>query len=327
MRKAAPERLCIVQPAISAQMAKLEAALGGRYWSAPSRGIHPTNAAIELYARAVALMCELDEAQSKVAELVKCDAQRAAARQSQRHALRAVQDFEDQRSMETQRINAVLDVMQDRMAVRRFLPRAVPEATVREVLRCASYAPSGANLQPWQVYVLAGESRLALADALEHAFWHCADEHNDEYRYYPPEGLEPFTERKQAFGRLFYGALGVAKDDADSRRRQSARNFRFFDAPVGMIFTIDRQLEQGSWLDYGMFLQNIMLAAKACALDTCPQVSIARFHRLIRERLAIPDSELVVCGMSLGYRDPEAVELGARQPRLEVSRFASFVGF
>lgn len=222
---------------------------------------------------------------------------------------------------------AVLEAMQARMAVRRFLPTPVPEVTVREILRCASAAPSGANLQPWNVHVLAGAVKQAIAAALEHAFWHEADAHAEEYRYYPPENAEPFATRKRAFGALFYEALNIARDDAQGRQRQSARNCRFFDAPVGMVFTIDRRLEQGSWLDYGMFLQNIMLAARACGLDTCPQVSIARYHRVLRQALRIPATEMVVCGMALGYRDPDAPELKVRQPRIEVSRFASFAGF
>lgn len=222
---------------------------------------------------------------------------------------------------------AVLDAMQGRMAVRRFLPRPVPEGIVREILRYASFAPSGANLQPWTVHVLAGDAKQSVGSALEHAFWHAQETHAEEYRYYPAEDLEPFATRKRAFGALFYEALDIARDDAAGRQRQSARNCRFFDAPVGMVFTIDRRLEQGSWLDYGMFLQNIMLAARANGLDTCPQVSIARYHRVLRAVLPIPDAEMVVCGMALGYRDPDARELAVRQPRIEVSRFASFSGF
>ncbi|WP_459572036.1 nitroreductase [Cupriavidus sp. 8B] len=222
---------------------------------------------------------------------------------------------------------SVCEVIKSRVAVRRFLPRGVPEAVVREILHTASYAPSGANLQPWRVYVVAGAAKDALAEQLHAAFHDRAEAHSEEYRYYPDPGLEPYASRKRAFGRLFYGALGIRQEDAEARVRQTVRNYRFFDAPVGLVFTIDRRLEQGSWLDYGMFLQSIMLAARAAGLDTCPQVSFAKFHVVLRKCMGIPENELVLCGMSLGYADPESPELSTRQPRIPVDAFASFSGF
>lgn len=219
------------------------------------------------------------------------------------------------------------DAIEGRVAVRRFMPGQVPLDVVRDILRTASHAPSGANLQPWRVYVVAGAAKAALCAQVETAHRHHAEAHAEEYPYYPDAGLEPYASRKRQFGQVFYGALGIQPDDVQGRARQTARNFRFFDAPVGMVFTIDRRLAQGSWLDYGMFLQNVMLAARACGLDTCPQASIARFHKVLRCCLAIPDDELVLCGMSLGYADTSAPELAIRQSRLPVDAFASFQGF
>ncbi|WP_155301340.1 nitroreductase [Cupriavidus necator] len=221
----------------------------------------------------------------------------------------------------------VRDAIEGRVAVRRFVPGRVPREVVRDILRTASHAPSGANIQPWKVYVVTGSAKAALSARIQLAYAQQADEHAEEYQYYPDASLEPYASRKKQFGKLFYGALGILQDDDAGRARQTARNFEFFDAAVGMIFTIDRRLGQGSWLDYGMFLQNIMLAARAWGLETCPQVSIARFHKVLRECLAIPDGELVVCGMSLGYADAAAPELSVRQPRLAVDAFASFEGF
>jgi len=221
--------------------------------------------------------------------------------------------------------------IEGRIAVRRFTAKAVPEATVRDILHTSSHAPSGANLQPWRVYALAGAEKAALCARMQSAFRHegdaDADAHVDEYDYYPDPALEPFAMRKRLFGRIFYGALGIRQDDREARARQTARNYDFFGAPVGLVFTVDRRLGPGSWLDYGMFLQNVMLAARGHGLDTCPQVSVARFHRILRERLPIPAGELVVCGMALGHADTAAPELAIRQPRIPVGEFASFHGF
>ena len=183
-------------------------------------------------------------------------------------------------------------------------------------------------MQPWRAYVLTGQVKASLSKAL-------VDRHSSgdaealsaEYRYYPDKFFEPYLTRRRTVGFGLYGLLGIGRGDTDRMKHQHARNLVFFDAPVGLIFTIDRRLEIGSWLDYGMFLQNIMIAARAHGLETCVQAAFAPFHKVIRERLAIPGTEIVVCGMSLGYADPDAPENGLVTDRSPASEFAAFLGW
>ena len=150
--------------------------------------------------------------------------------------------------------------------------------------------------------------------------------HTREYDYYPKAWTSPYLERRRKVGWDLYGLLGIDKTDKDAMHHQHGRNYRFFDAPVGLIFSIDRVLQQGSWLDYGMFLQNIMVAARARGLHTCPQAAFTEFHRVIAEELAFRPEQMLVCGMALGYADPVAVENTLLTERAAVSEFARFVG-
>ena len=226
-------------------------------------------------------------------------------------------------------VAAVDRAMMERRSTRAFLPRAVPRATLSEILAIASRAPSGTNAQPWRVRVLTGDVLEALCARL------CAvvddpaqsARYEPEYAYYPRDWVAPYSDRRRQVGWALYGLLGIARGDQERMRAQHRRNFRFFDAPVGLIFTVDRVLEQGSWLDYGMFLQNVMLAARARGLDTCPQAAFVQFHRVIADELSIPDSEMLVCGMALGYANPAAVENTLQTPRESVDGFAHFHGF
>jgi nitroreductase len=154
-----------------------------------------------------------------------------------------------------------------------------------------------------------------------------SSQHQYEYAYYPSEWVSPYLDRRRQVGWALYGLLGIQRGDQERMHAQNRRNFRFFDAPVGLIFTIDRVLQQGSWLDYGMFLQNVILAARARGLDTCPQAAFAQFHRVITEALDIPERQMLVCGMALGYADPAAVENSLQTPREAVDQFAFFQGF
>lgn len=223
---------------------------------------------------------------------------------------------------------AVVDrAITTRRSVRRFLPASVPRATIEEILAVASRAPSGTNTQPWRVVVVAGERKAALSRAILHAFDHEETAHREEYHYYPVQWSEPYLSRRRKIGWDLYGLLGITRDDKAGMHRQFGRNYAFFDAPVGFIFTIERSLERGSWLDYGMFLENVMIAARARGLDTCPQAAFNRFHRIIARELELPAAEMVVCGMSLGYADPEAPENRLVTEREPVSGFARFLGF
>ena len=214
-----------------------------------------------------------------------------------------------------------------RKSVRAFLPTPVPRATIEEILAVASRAPSGTNTQPWKVTVLTGAARQRLAEAITAAYDdpRQREQHSEEYAYYPTRWVEPYLGRRRKVGWDLYGLLGIGRDDKARMHAQHGRNYRFFDAPVGLIFTIDRVMEQGSWLDYGMFLQNIMVAARARGLDTCPQAAFTQFHRVIRAELALPDEQMVVCGMSLGYADMSRIENSLQTEREPVSGFARFM--
>ena len=214
-----------------------------------------------------------------------------------------------------------------RRSVRRFLPDPVPRATVEDILAVASRAPSGTNMQPWRVHVVAGEAKDALSAALLHAHDHEQAAHVEEHRYYPAQWYEPYLGRRRRIGWDLYGLLGIGRADKPAMHRQHGRNYLFFGAPVGLIFTIDRGLERGSWLDYGMFVQNVMVAARARGLDTCPQVSFLKFHRVIARELSLPANESVICAMSLGHADPDAPENRLVTERAPVAAFARFLGF
>jgi LAO/AO transport system ATPase len=224
-------------------------------------------------------------------------------------------------------VEAVDLAITSRRAVRRFLPAPVAREVVEEILAVASRAPSGTNMQPWKAYVLAGDAKAALSAAILEALACEPETHAEEHPNYPSEWVEPYRSRRRAIGLGLYGLLGIGKGDAARAREQFARNYVFFDAPVGFIFTIDRILGRGSWLDYGMFLQNIMVAARARGLDTCPQQSFARFHRVVERELALPANETVVVGMALGHADTEAPENRLATMRAPVAAFAKFMGF
>ena len=213
-----------------------------------------------------------------------------------------------------------------RRSLRAFLPTQVPRAEIEAILQVAARAPSGTNTQPWQVHVLTGQSRARLSAAIIAAYDDPAEraKHTEEYAYYPTEWVSPFIDRRRKVGWDLYSLLGIGKADKARMHAQHARNYAFFGAPVGLIFTIDRVLRQGSWLDYGMFLQNVMIAARGRGLDTCPQAAFMQFHRIIAEHLALPASHMVVCGMALGHADPAAIENTLVTEREPVAGFTTF---
>ncbi len=214
-----------------------------------------------------------------------------------------------------------------RRSIRRFLPRPVPRETLEQILRVAARAPSGSNTQPWRVHVLTGEALRRLSRRIAEAYDDPvqAASHSEEYAYYPRQWRSPYLERRRKVGWDLYGLLGIDKSDKAGMHAQHRRNFLFFDAPVGLLFSIDRVMEQGSWLDYGMFLQNIMVAARARGLDTCPQAAFTQFHRIIEQELGLGAEQQVVCGMSLGWADPQAVENTLHTQRADVAEFTTFL--
>lgn len=201
---------------------------------------------------------------------------------------------------------AVDHAITSRRAIRAFLPDPVDQALVRHILEVATQAPSGTNMQPWKVRVLGPQVRARLETALIAALDSPDLPPAEEYRYYPETFREPYLSRRRKVGWDLYGLLGVVRGDTAGMKRQTAANLRFFDAPVALMVTIDRDLEIGSWLDLGMFVQNILVAAQAHGLNSCPQAIFARFHPVVRRELAIPDGEIVVCGVAIGKADPDA---------------------
>jgi nitroreductase len=214
-----------------------------------------------------------------------------------------------------------------RRSVRGFLPTAIPRATVEAILALAARAPSGTNVQPWKVYVCAGEAKRALTAKLVAAHHAATGEHAEEYPYYPRRWREPYVSRRRKLGWDLYGLVGIAKGDTAAMARQHARNFEFFGAPVGLFYTVDRDLEVGSWLDVAMFVENVMIAARAFGLHTCPQAAFTPYHRIVGPHLGIPDSELLLCGMSLGHEDPDEPANRLATEREPVAAFATFAGW
>ncbi|MDD5295574.1 MAG: nitroreductase [Rhodocyclaceae bacterium] len=227
--------------------------------------------------------------------------------------------------MNTQTI--VDGVINSRYSCRAFLPQPVPHETVADILRVASRAPSGTNTQPWKVAVVTGEKLKSLTDRMSAAFDDPeeATTHSDPYAYYPKKWISPYIERRRKVGLDLYGLLGIVKGDAKRMHEQHGKNYKFFGAPVALVFTVDTIMEQGSWLDYGMFVQTVMLAAKARGLDTCPQAAPLQFHRIIRDQLQLPENETMVCAMSLGYADTGAVENTLRTERAPLEEWVRFL--
>lgn len=215
-------------------------------------------------------------------------------------------------------------LLRSRRSTRAFAPEPVSMGEVWAILDAASSAPSNSNTQPWRVYALAGAPMKALGEALVEAFRRDAAPPSPHF----PDPLPgAFAARQGDFGARYYASLGIDRADAQARAGQTQRNFSFFGAPVGLIFAIDRRLRAHSWLDLGLFVQSVMIAAAARGLATCPQVSFARFHAVIAEHLGMPEHEVTACGMSLGHADVAAAVNGVRMPRERVEDFARFTGF
>ena len=218
-----------------------------------------------------------------------------------------------------------------RMSARAFTPQPVEKSVLEDILRVASRAPSGTNCQPWRVYVLQGESRQSLVsqvcaahDAIR-ANPELATQYSEEYDYYPQQWVSPFIDRRRENGWGLYGLLGIGKADKDKMHLQQQRNYRFFDAPVGLMFTLNRVMGRGSMLDYGAFLQNIMVAARGRGLHTCPQAAWNSFRSIILPHIGAGPDEMLVCGMALGYADTAEVVNTFHTPRVPVQEFTTWL--
>ncbi|MGO4395764.1 nitroreductase [Variovorax sp. M-6] len=223
-------------------------------------------------------------------------------------------------------VACVDSAIEQRRSIRAFLSTPVSPETVKDILRVASRAPSGTNIQPWKVYVLTGAAKDRLSRDLlaAHDDPEASTKHRHEQAYYPSEWPAPYSERRKALGVTLYRLLGLTRENKRGMRHQHGRNLTFFDAPVGMIFSISRRLHLGSWIDYGCFLQNIAVAAQARGLGTCIQAAFAPLHQVVRENLVLSEDEMVVSGLSLGYPDYAKVENSLVSEREPVSAFADF---
>ena len=218
-----------------------------------------------------------------------------------------------------------------RFSARAYLNKPVEKSVLEDVLQVAARAPSGTNTQPWKVYVLQGatKDKLVIEVCAAHnamaANPALAAEYAEEYDYYPSKWVSPFIDRRRECGFGLYGVLGIGKGDKEKMHLQHQQNYRFFDAPVGLIFTVDKVMGRGSLLDYGMFLQSVMVAARARGLHTCPQAAWNHFSKIIYKHVGASDNEMMVCGMSLGYADEDAVVNTFKTTRVDARDFTHWV--
>ncbi len=228
-------------------------------------------------------------------------------------------------------VAAVDQAITSRMSARSFTQQEVSRELITEILQVASRAPSGTNTQPWKVYVLQGATRDALVEKVCAAHEairanpEVAKQYTEPYDYYPAQWVSPYIDRRRENGWSLYGLLGIGKADKDRMHEQHQRNFKFFDAPIGLMFTIDPIMGRGSLLDYGMFIQNIMVAARARGLHTCPQAAWNGFHSIILPHIGAGEGEMLVCGMALGYADETDKVNTLVTPRVPVNEFTHWV--
>lgn len=221
----------------------------------------------------------------------------------------------------------VTEALRARTSIRAFRSVPLPEALVREILDVARWAPSGGNLQPWKVIAVAGAERqrvtdLALGTLAEHP-----EGEADEYPIYPPRLWEPYRTRRYELGEALYALLGIPREDRAARLAQFAKNYEFFGAPVGLFFVIERRMGHGQWAHLGMFMQSVALAAIERGISTCMQESWAAVRRTLGRHFALPEQEVVYCGMALGYADTDHPANRLRSERAPVDEIATFSGF
>lgn len=217
----------------------------------------------------------------------------------------------------------VSEALEKRKSVRAYLDKAVEPEKINTILDAARHAPSGVNTQPWQVAVVSGETKQKLQQKIETLF-RGGDKGKADYGYYPAEWKEPFTTRRKECGLLMYKTLGIERGDRERQTDQWAANYRAFDAPVMLLFFMDSTMQEGSYMDYGMFLQSVMLAATEQGLATCPQASVADYPELIKTELGYSQDNILLCGMALGYEDEDALVNSYRTSREDVDSFTQY---
>jgi nitroreductase len=219
----------------------------------------------------------------------------------------------------------VFEAARTRRSIRAYQPKAVPPQMLRDIVGLGRHAPSGSNIQPWRVHVLTGAALQRVGGAIQSAFLNDEPGHRRDYEYYTDPIVEPYLARRRECGWGLYGTLGIGRGDHEKSKAYRATNYIFFGAPAGLVFTIDRKLEKGSWLDYGMFLQTLMLAARSRGLHTCAEASIASYPDIVRRELKLTDDWVVICGMAMGYADADAVVNTFQPSRIALEDYATFL--
>ncbi|MEM7190054.1 MAG: nitroreductase [Pseudomonadota bacterium] len=221
----------------------------------------------------------------------------------------------------------VIEAIKTRKSIRRFTDQPVPRETIEEILRISQQSPSGTNTQPWLTHVCTGAVKDALSQEVLTMAGSGQGKSYEEIDYYPNDWKPHHRDRRRGVGWGLYGLLGIQKGDREGSARQGARNFVFFDAPVGLFITTERYLLNGSWADVGMYIQTIMLAARGFGLHTCPQAAWVPFEDAVYKHLEIPEDQVLVSGMSLGYADPDAIENTLVSDREAMEDVVTFKGF
>ncbi|WP_436872728.1 nitroreductase [Acinetobacter haemolyticus] len=233
--------------------------------------------------------------------------------------------------MNMEQVRYVDEAIRSRHSVRAFLDRPVEQQIIKDILDVACRAPSGTNTQPWKVYVITGKKRTEMIDrvcaAQVESFQNpaLASQYKETFAYYPETWISPFIDRRRENGWGLYGLLGIQKGEKEKMAAQQLRNFQLFDAPVGLYFTVNKIMGIGAKMDISMMIQNVMVAAKARGLDTCPQAAWNHFHPIVLDVLGAPDDEELVCAIALGYADPEHIVNTFITPREPVENFTVFL--
>lgn len=217
----------------------------------------------------------------------------------------------------------IIEALENRKSTRAYLPKDVSREQITRILTAAGHAPSGTNAQPWEVAVVTGKTRTDLTTAIVSAFTKDGLGEMD-YNYYPVKWKEPFKKRRVICGSALYTALKIERRDKEKRLEQWVANYRSFDAPVILFFFLDSEMEKGSFLDYGMFIQSIMLAALEEGLATCAQAALGQYPDLIKTKLGYGADYTLLCGMALGYEDTKAPQNNYRTTREDIEVFTKF---
>ena len=218
----------------------------------------------------------------------------------------------------------IKEAIEGRISTRAFLDKDIPKETINNLLKTSRWAPSGTNTQPWKVIVVNGDTKQKISDALLTAVKNKVKGHAD-YQYYPEAWVEPFKGRRFQCGMDLYSALDIGRDDSEKRMEAGLNNFRFFGAPTSLFFFIDKDMGKGSWVDMGMFIQSVMLAAREYGLGSCPQASVADYPDIVREITGVSDQYHLICSLSLGYPDESKPVNQYRTRREDVDSFTTWL--